>query len=146
MASKTDNTLAAQDLLRLSAKQTVELLEQMDEAATIEVRRERRRAPRVSYQPVSRLAVLLDGEPLGRRSCVLAPRNLSRTGISLLHGKMVYPGIACVVGLRATDGQTVPVHGKVIWCRYVTGRVHEHGVEFTDPIDLPEFVRDAEPA
>lgn len=146
MASKTDNNLLTQDILRLSAKQTVELLEQMDEAATGEVSQERRHAPRVPYQPVSRLAVLLNGEPSGRRSCMLAPRNLSRTGISLLHGKFVYPGIACVVGLCAMDGQTVPVHGTVIWCRYVTGRVHEHGVEFTDPIDLPEFVPGAEPA
>jgi len=144
LASKTDNAPAVQDILRLSARETVKLLEQMEAAATAEVSRERRHAPRAPYQPVSRLAVLLEGEPLGRRSYMLAPRNLSRTGVSLLHGKMIYPGTACAVGLRAMDGQTVPVHGKIIWCRYVSGRVHEQGVEFVDPIDLQEFVPDTE--
>ena len=140
MASKTGNAQSIQDILRLSARETVELLKQMEVAATAKVPRERRQSPRAPYQSVSRLAVLLESEPLGRRSYMLAPRNLSRTGVSLLNGKMIYPGTACVVGLRAMDGQTVPVHGKIIWCRYVSGRVHEQGVEFVDPIDLQEFV------
>jgi len=145
LTSKTDNAQSVQDILRLSARKTVELLEQMDEAAAVTLTRERRAAPRAPYQPVSRLAVLLETEPLGQRSYLLAPRNLSRTGVSVIHGKMIYAGTACAVGLRAMDGQIVPVHGTVIWCRFVSGRAHEHGVEFADPIDLQEFLPGTEP-
>ncbi len=72
---------------------------------------------------------------------MVAPRNLSRTGVSLLHGKLIYPGTRCVVGLHSMDGQRVPIHGNIIWCRFVTGRVHEHGVKFTDQLDLKAFRR-----
>ena len=145
MKSRTDNIREGQDILRLSALETAAVLKQMDDAATNTVTKERRGASRVAFQSVSRLAVLMEGEPMGRRTYMLAPRNLSRTGCSLLHGKFVYADTACVVGLCAIDAQAVPVHSKVIWCRYITGRVHELGIEFTDPIDLSEFVPGVEP-
>ena len=135
-------SLEIHDILRLSAKQTAALLQQIDEQAHTAVSHERRRSPRRPYQTASRLCVLLENEQRGKRTHALAPRNLSRTGMSLLHGKFVYGGTNCVVGLRALDGQVVPVRGKVIWCRLVTGRVHELGVEFEEPIDLADFIAD----
>ncbi len=101
---------------------------------------ERRKSPRASYQSVTRLAVLLENEQMGRRTYALAPRNLSCSGISILHGKFVYGGTGCVVGLQALDAQVVPVLAKVIWCRLIKGRVHELGVQFESPIELDEFV------
>ena len=146
MATKTDNIPEGQEILRLSVIETVEVLQRIDDAVTNDtVTKERRGESRVTFQPVSRIAVLMEGEPIGRRTYMLAPRNLSRSGCSLIHGKFVYPKTACVVGLCARDAQAVPVHSKVIWCRYITGRVHELGIEFTDPIDLSEFVPGVEP-
>ena len=43
-------------------------------------------------------------------------------------------------GLKALDGQLVPVRGKVMWCRLITGRIHEIGIQFEEPIDLADFV------
>ncbi len=135
-------TVEIQDILRLSARQTAEILEGMQRSKK-EVTEERRRSPRAPYKDVSRLCVLLENEQKGKRTYALIPRNLSRLGISLLHGKFVYGGTNCVVGLQAADGQVVPVRGKVIWCRLVTGRVHELGVQFEDPIDVEDFVEGA---
>ncbi len=129
-----------QDLLRLSARQTAEALQGMGQRAHGEVTEERRQTPRLPYQQFPRLNVLLENEHKGRRTYGLAPRNLSRAGISLLHGKFVYGGTNCIAGLRTLDGQITPVHGKVIWCRLVTGRVHELGVQFDEPIDIEQFV------
>jgi hypothetical protein len=60
--------------------------------------------------------------------------------MSLLHGKFVYDGTLCVAGLKALDGQLVPVRGKVMWCRLIAGRIHEIGIQFEEPIDLDDFV------
>ena len=131
-------TVEIHDILRLSTKQTAEILEWMRPSKE-KITKERRQSPRVAYTDVSRLCVLLENEQKGKRTYALIPRSLSGTGISLLHGKFVYGGTNCVVGLRALDGQVVPVRGKVIWCRLVTGRVHELGVQFEGPIDVEDF-------
>ena len=138
--TKAGKTPEVQDILRLSARQTADILRRINDRAHDKVATERRQSPRLPYQHLSRLAVILENEQRGRRTYTLAPRNISREGISLLHGKFVYGGTACVVGLQALDGQVVPVHGKVIWCRLVAGRVHELGVQFDESIDVEEFV------
>ena len=133
-------TVEIQDILRLSVKQIAELRGLIDQRAHSDITRERRQAPRVPFRLSVRLGVLLENEPKGRRTYALAPRNISCTGISMLHGKFVYGGTNCVVGLPSLDGQVVPTRGKVIWCRLITGRVHELGIRFDGPIDLGEFV------
>ncbi len=133
------STPEIQDILRLSARQLAEVLEWIQKGVKPSVPQERRKAPRMTWSNVLRLCVLLENEHKGRRTYALAPRNLSRLGTSLLHGKFVYGGTNCVVGLRALDGQIVPARGKVIWCRLITGRVHELGVQFDDPIEVEEF-------
>ncbi len=140
MTTKAGKPPQIQDILRLSSRQTAEVIQWMDQRAVARIDEDRRQAPRLAYQHVSRLCVLLENEHKGKRTYALAPRNLGRHGISLLHGKFVYGGTNCVVGLQADDGQVVPVRGKVIWCRLITGRVHELGVRFDDPIVLEDFV------
>ena len=133
-------TVEIQDILRLSVNQIAELRGLIDQRAHRDIDRERRQERRVPFRPSVRVGVLLENEPKGRRTYALAPRNISCTGISLLHGKFVYGGTNCVVGLVALDAQVVPTRGKVIWCRLITGRVHELGVQFDEPIDVSEFV------
>jgi len=134
------NTVEIQDILRLSVEQIAELCGLIDRRARDDVTRERRQAPRVPFGLPLRLGVLLENEIKGRRTYALAPRNISRAGISLLHGKFVYGGTNCVVGLTALDGQVIPARGRVIWCRLIAGRVHELGIRFDEPIDMSEFV------
>lgn len=140
VVTKSGRTREVQDILRLSAGETAQVLRFLDEQSRSSVTNDRRRSPRRPYTAHRRLAVILENELKGRRTYALIPRNLSRTGISLLHGKFVYGQTRCVVGLTALDGQIVPVHGRVAWCRLVTGRVHEIGVAFDEAIDVDEFV------
>ena len=116
------------------------ILDWMDGRAMPHAGKERRRWPRLAYRGVPRVGVLLENEQKGRRMYALAPRNLSRMGMSLLHGKFVYGGTRCIIGLKTRSGQVLPVPGKVVWCRLITGRVHELGVELEEPIEVRDLV------
>ncbi len=129
-----------QNILRVSVREIAELLQRLNDG-THAVRLERRRTPRVPYHGPARLCVLLENEPRGRRTYAPVPRNLAHGGISLLHGKFVYGGTNCMVGLHSLEGQIVPARGKVIWCRLITGHVHELGIQFDEPVELAEFVQ-----
>src|SRR5262245_15416699 len=120
---------STQDILRLSDRQTAAILDWMDSRARPHTGQERRRWPRAPYRWISRVGTLLENERRGQRTYALAPRNLSRMGMSLLHGKFIYGGTNCVIGLHGRGGLVLPVRGKVVWCRLVTGRVHELGIE-----------------
>jgi len=134
------NSVEIQDILRLSVEQIAELRGLIDRRARDDVTRERRQAPRVPFGLPLRLGVLLENRIKGRRTCALAPRNISRNGISLFHGTFVYAGTNCVVGLRALDAQVIPARGRVIWCRLIAGRVHELGLRFDEPVEVGDFV------
>ncbi len=129
-----------QNILRLSARQIADLLQRLNDG-THAVTVERRQTSRIPYHGPARLCVLLENEPKGRRTYAPVPRNLAQGGISLLHGKFVYGGTNCMVGLHSLEGQVVPSRGKVIWCRLITGHVHELGIQFDELIDLAEFVQ-----
>ncbi|MHC4414182.1 MAG: PilZ domain-containing protein [Planctomycetota bacterium] len=139
MRARTRKTLEIQDILRVTAREAAEILERMDGQAARYHGRERRQAARVSCHDMPRVAVLVENEEIGNRTYLLIPRNISCAGMSLLHGKFVYDGTPCVVGLKTLDGQVVPVRGKIMHCRLITGRVHELGIRFDEPIELGEF-------
>ncbi|MHC4103225.1 MAG: hypothetical protein ACYSW1_20365 [Planctomycetota bacterium] len=130
---KASSSTNVQDILRLKPQEAAEILEAIDAKTKDSVARERRKWPRVPYRAAPRVAVIIESERVGKRTYALIPR-------SLLHGKFVYDGTPCVAGLKALDGQLVPVRGKVTWCRLITGRIHEIGVQFEEPIDLDDFV------
>jgi hypothetical protein len=71
---------------------------------------------------------------------LVRPRNISREGMSFLHGGFVYPKSICTLSLMDLSGQTVQVPGRVIRCQHVRGHVHEIGVHFEQPIPLAQFV------
>ncbi len=70
-----------------------------------------------------------------------ACRNLSRTGIGLLHNTFVHPGSRIELTLPRPDGSRELVTGEVARCEHRQGVIHEIGVRFDEEIALPEFVR-----
>jgi hypothetical protein len=116
---KASSSTNVQDILRLKPQEAAEILEAIDAKTKDSVARERRKWPRVPYRAAPRVAVIIESERVGKRTYALIPRNISRVGMSLLHGKFVYDGTPCVAGLKALDGQLVPVRGKVTWCRLI---------------------------
>jgi hypothetical protein len=137
---KSRSSNDAQDILRLKPGEAATILSGIEARTRQVTDRDRRDSPRVPYLEAPRVAVIVESEQIGKRTYALIPRNISRHGMSLLHGKFVYDGTPCVLGLKALDGQLVPVRGKIVWCRLVTGRIHEIGVRFEEPIDLADFV------
>jgi CheY-like chemotaxis protein len=69
-----------------------------------------------------------------------ACRNLSGTGISLLHNSYVHTGTTCTVHLPLLVGGTAATPGKVMRCRHVKGLIHELGIKFLAPINIRDFV------
>ncbi|MCP3902640.1 MAG: response regulator [Planctomycetes bacterium] len=89
---------------------------------------------------------LLIEHPEGGSSCFLVfGRNISRRGISVLHGGFVHPGSTCRVLLQRVDGTPLAAQGRVAHCRLVAGSCHEVGVRFIEEVDPMEFVRSAGP-
>jgi len=67
-------------------------------------------------------------------------RNLSATGLCVIHGGFVYDQTACTVTLSTLTGDLVSVRGRVVRCRLVRGALHELGISFDGAIDPRCFV------
>jgi CheY-like chemotaxis protein len=72
---------------------------------------------------------------------LVACRNISRGGMSVLHCGFVYPGSRCTVVLRHPERGAVPVPGIVARCSFRGGMIHEVGLKFDQPIDVRDLVR-----
>ncbi len=66
---------------------------------------------------------------------VVRPVDLCDDGIGFLHGGYVHPGTKAKVHLVTSDGEIVAVHGKVVHCRCLHGRIHFVGLQFDKLID-----------
>ncbi len=75
-----------------------------------------------------------------KRFSVLA-HNLSRRGVGVIHGRFVYPGTPCEIELYTLRGDLQPRRGSVIYCKHVTGLIHEMGIRFESQVDIRDFVR-----
>jgi hypothetical protein len=99
----------------------------------------RRRQGRMAYR-VADVAMAIT-HPGGTRGHYLVHcRNLSSGGLSFLHGGFLHIGAQCCTVLRTRDGDMKALLGTVRSCRYITGQIHEVGVEFFECIDLDRFI------
>lgn len=73
--------------------------------------------------------------------CEVAPRDLSCTGIGLLHNGFFHAGTIVTLTLHSLDHEPVHVKGIVRWCRHTIRQIHESGIEFVQPIDPRNFLR-----
>ena len=72
---------------------------------------------------------------------LMACRNLSRSGIGLLHSAFIYNGTRCVVALPHPQHGEVPVAGEVVRCQHRGGVLHEVGVRFDHEINPRCYIR-----
>jgi hypothetical protein len=75
---------------------------------------------------------------------IVPSRNISRSGVSFLHGQMMHLDQPCTVDLATKDGTWLTVEGVVVRCRYIGGMIHEIGLKFGSLINL-EDLRDLPP-
>lgn len=70
----------------------------------------------------------------------VATRNLSNSGMAVLHSSFVHTGTSCMVQLQHQTMGAVEVEGEVMRCQHIGGVVHEIGIKFTHPIDTREYM------
>lgn len=71
---------------------------------------------------------------------ITSPRNLSAGGIGLLHGAFVHIGTRCLVSIIDNNNESRSIKGSIVRCTHVTGRIHQVGVAFNEPIRIEEYL------
>lgn len=72
---------------------------------------------------------------------LVACRNLSSGGMSVLHSAYLHTGSKVIVRLPSTDGHHVEIPGYVCRCVHVKGVIHEIGLKFNAQVRLRDFVK-----
>lgn len=99
----------------------------------------KRRHERLSYR--GRQVILYTKQTERDVAFIVPTRNISRGGMSFLHGQMMHIGQACTVDLATNDGNWLSVDGVVVRCRHIRGMIHEIGLKFNGLVSL-EGLRD----
>lgn len=103
----------------------------------------RRRHERIPYRGRQ---VILHTKQAGKDVVFIVPgRNISRGGLSFLHGQMMHLDQPCTVDLATAGGDWESVSGTVIRCRHIRGMIHEIAMKFHTLVNL-ESLRDIAPA
>jgi hypothetical protein len=137
MQTQKTRAIQLQDLLRITPEEATQILVRLDDEAQQSPIPDRRGARRFSYQHIPRIVVHLQDGRYGLEDYfIMVPRNISETGIGLLHGQFIYPQTSCTIHHKPLQGKLTGVKGRIVYCRYVLGRVHEVGVQFDEPVDL----------
>lgn len=133
-----ENTIL--DTLSLNAKERGQLLRSMNQLAAKPSAVPCRRRLRVAFDsapPVVMKIIDANGNDL-RYTC--QPRNLSRWGVAVIHGRFIYPESVCLIALPTLDRQYTAHQAIVRQCRHIKGTVHEVSLVFSEPIVLNNYV------
>ncbi len=134
------------DALRLPWAEIERILAELAEREAREAPTERRSEPRHAYQGHPTILVEVTDPDGSIRAFRCVARNISTRGLGFLHGRYVFPGSVCKLILRTVERALVCVAGTIVWCRHVEGRVHEVGLKFDSPLELKDFILDANAA
>lgn len=136
-AASSGCTLGRPNCLGLTPTELTDVLDRLDASgANASTRRQTRRLP-YRHWPVP--VVLF--QPQGTRSAIaVVSRNLSRGGMSFLHGAYVHTELPVLVLLKNQSGVDVQITGRVTRCRHVERHLHEVGVRFNDPVNVHDFL------
>jgi len=130
------------DTLRMSDQDFQELVEELDGQSSDEAAVQSHRASRYQYtrDRFVLLEVIHSTGSVGR--FLVRPFDLSKTGISIMHGVFVYDGTPCRIRLRNGEGKVAVLEGKVVRCRYVRRNIHDIGIQFIEPVEIDDFIDD----
>lgn len=91
------------------------------------------------HQPY--LVIEMETSDRTRREITVATRNISRSGLSVLHSSYAYPGTVVHATLNRINGKPHTISGKIVRCEHLGGVVHEVGINFDSQIIVQEFIR-----
>ncbi len=139
-----DEQRQALDILRMSDQDHDAIVSELDRSAVASAGRDKRRSKRLPYKNVKGLTLEVTHPGGSTVRFLVKPRNISRSGLSVLHGGFIHTNTPAVVPLRSLTGKPVLVSAKIVTCRHIRGRIHELGIAFEKPIELSQFVLDAD--
>lgn len=133
--------------LHLTRREYQEVLSRMESrCGNFGRRRDERRRERHDYH-VADIPFRVEHPEGGSSTFLVFGRNISRRGISILHGGFVHAGSRCRVVLARMDGKPIVLEGEVRHCRLFAGSCHEIGIHFDSDVDpgaLQGSLHDAE--
>lgn len=127
------------ELIRIPTRTLDHINEQLDQAASSNPDGKSRTLKRWDLRDRRVVLTLIKDD--GTTSHYLAyPRNLSAGGIGILHGAFVHLGMKCMVSIIDNANRSRNIRGKVVRCAHVSGRVHQVGVNFDEPVRVEDFL------
>ncbi len=120
--------------LRFNAAEYHEMLARIEARCGPAVNVEGRARTRYPF-PVADLPLLVDHPEGGRSRFLVFGRNISRCGMSVLHGGFIHSGSKIEIALARKVGDPLRVLGEVRHCRLFSGSCHEIGIRFESEID-----------
>lgn len=123
--------------LGLTPSEIVDVLDRLDAPSGPHTSRRQTRRLAYRHWPVAMVFFPAQGS---KTAVAVITRNISRGGISFLHGSYVHTGLAVVAVLRNQRGIDVQIPGRVARCRHVERHLHEVGIRFNTPIDVHDYL------
>lgn len=123
----------ALDSLRISDTEAQVLLGELESLTLGHKASDKRETKRVPAK--HRARVIIEVRPIGGTpiTYLARPRNISRTGMAILHGNYIHNDVVCHVQLKL-GGELATTPARVVRCRYVSGSIHEVGIKFDKPL------------
>jgi CheY-like chemotaxis protein len=125
--------------VRLTESERREILARLDRESTPDVE-QLRNATRWHFREAC-VHVVVEHPSGGFSRIEVLAKDLSETGMAVLHGGFLYPGSECQVVLRRHDGAEETLIAQVVRCRHITGRIHEVGLRFRTTVNPTAFVK-----
>lgn len=125
--------------LGLSKRDLEELLDELDGVENERGGGTKRKHTRRVFRQVSLELNII--RPGGSTSQIqVCTRNLSSTGLSVLHCSYQHLGTRVTFSLPGIDGKPVNVKGAIVRCSHRRGNIHELGILFDKPIDTKKVI------
>lgn|GEM_PF-6265115 len=133
------------DTVRMTPGAQRKLLDKMDKhTQSGEPEDDRRAHRRHTYRPPA-VAFQVEHPGGGGARYLVGARNLSRQGVSLIHGGFLYNGASCIIVLETRSRELLAFPGRIVTCRHVDRTIHEIGVRFDQEIDIQTYFQLVEP-
>lgn len=130
---------APANTLRLQGAPLQRLLDQIETASNHDASKSQRDYRR---WPLRDTSIAVDMQQPGGTVTSLryVCRDLSGSGVGILHSSFVYPGTRCIVHVPHPTKKSVPVPAVVSRCRLMQRNIHEVGIKFRQVLAVREFV------
>jgi hypothetical protein len=101
---------------------------------------EQRRDARLPIQTEAVMICRTNPGAAGSSQFAVKCRNISRSGLSFLHGFYLHSDTPCEIILINHRREGFKLVGQVVRCRHLRENVHEVGLRFDEPMDICEVL------